>query len=94
MASESSKAIPANRIPRVRSSPCPEAAGHSDPRSPFRALDVVEGSARLRQFADFAGVHVEAARGPGLLARNVGTADPHLVHPEKSLLIRSGVDDG
>src|SRR4029079_10698997 len=57
-------------------------------------LDVVEGAARLGEAADVSGVHVEPARSPRLLLRDVDAAEPRAVHARERLEVGARVDDG
>ena len=51
------------------------AAGKGD-QAPVGDLDVVERAARLGQFADLSGVHIEEPSGPGLLGGDVNASQP------------------
>src|SRR6478609_3946259 len=57
-------------------------------------FDVVEGATGLGQNTQLTGVHVEQARGLGLLDGDVDAAKPRAVHPAKGLEVSSGVDHG
>ena len=57
-------------------------------------FDVVKRSARLRQFSDFTGGHIEKTRRFRLFYRDIHAPQPGLVHADEGLEIRARIDYG
>jgi hypothetical protein len=70
------------------------AAGEKHDAAAIGGVDAKEWSAWLAEAAEFGGVHVEGAGGPGLVDGDVDGADAGIIHVDMGDEVAACIDDG